>query len=133
MDPEVGRALMLAGLLPAGTDRYIALYLGNPSTAAGLEITLTGYVRVAHQDWTTTIPGVGESVRSNASDIQFATITQAGAADYWAIFDAAVAGNLLRYGLITDMIGTPSPVVFSGFGDDPRFPIGALRVPQKDG
>lgn len=132
MDPEIGRALMLAGLLPAGTDRYVALYLGDPSTAAGLEITLTGYARVAHQDWTTTIPGIGESVRSNASAIQFPTITQAGATDYWAIFDAAIAGNLLRYGLITDILGTPTPVVFTGLGEDARFPIGALRVPLVD-
>ena len=132
MDPEVGRALTLAGLLPAGTDRYVALYLGDPS-GAGVELTLVGYARVAHQDWTTTIPGVGESVRSNASIIQFATITEAGSADYWAIFDAAVAGNLLRYGLITDLIGTPTVVVFSGLGDDARFPIGALRVPLVDG
>jgi len=132
MDPEVGRALMLAGLLPAGTDRYVALYLGNPS-GAGVELTLVGYAREAHQDWTTSVPGVGESVRTNASIIQFATITEAGSADYWAIFDDAVAGDLLRYGLITDLIGTPIVVVFSGFGDDARFPVGALRVPLVDG
>lgn len=124
---------MLAGLLPAGTDRYVALYLGNPSTAVGVELTLTGYARVAHQNWTTTVPGVGESVRSNAALIQFPTITQAGSADYWAIFDNAVAGNLLRYGLITDIIGTPTVVVFTGFGEDAQFPIGALRVPLVDG
>jgi hypothetical protein len=132
VDPEVGRAYMLAGVLPAGTDRYVALYLGDPSTS-GVELTLTGYARVAHQDWTTTVPGVGESVRSNASAIEFPTITEAGAADYWAIFDAAVAGNLLRYGLVTDLFGSPIQVLFSGLGDDARFPIGSLRVLLEDG
>jgi hypothetical protein len=132
MDPEIGRALMLAGVLPAGVDRYVALYLGNPSTVEGVELTLTGYARVAHQDWTTTVPGVGESERSNASPILFPTISQAGSADYWGIFDAAVAGNLLRFGSVTDLLGAPTPVVFTGAGEDARFLIGAIRVSQRD-
>lgn len=131
MDPEVGRALMLAGVLPAGTDRYLALYLGNPAQA-GVEITLTGYARVAHQDWSTTVPMVGESERANASIIEFPTVTQAGSADYWAIFDAAVAGNLLRFGTITDLIGAPTPVVFTGAGEEARFLIGAIVVRLRD-
>lgn len=122
---------MLAAVLPAGTDRYVALYLGNPSLA-GVEITLTGYARVAHQDWSTSVPVVGESVRANASPILFASITQAGQADYWAILDAAVGGNLLRRGLITDLIGSPTPIVFTGVGQEPRFPIGALSILVRD-
>jgi len=134
MDPEVGRAYMLAGVLPAGTDRYIALYLGNPIDpgAPGVEITLAGYARAAHQDWTTSVPGVGKSARSNASPIEFPTITEAGSADYWAIFDASVAGNLLRAGQITDFIGAPTPVVFSGIGEEARFQIGAIVVRVRD-
>jgi len=129
VDPEVGRAIMLAALLPAGTDRYVALYFGDPSTIDGVELTLAGYARVAHQDWTTTVPDPGRSVRSNASVVQFATITEIGRADYWAIFDDAVAGNLLRCGLITDAMGNATVVDFSGLGDDARFLIGALRIP----
>jgi hypothetical protein len=131
MDPEIGRAYMLSGVLPAGTDRYLALYLGNPA-GAGVELTLTGYARVAHQDWSTMVLGVGESERSNASAIEFPTITEAGSADYWAIFDASVAGNLLRFGPITDFIGAPSPVAFSGVGEEARFVIGAIRVGVSD-
>lgn len=134
MDPEVGRALMLAGVLPAGVDRYVALYLGNPADLVipGVEITLTGYARVAHQNWATTVPVVGQSERANAAVIQFPTITQAGSADYWAIFDAAIGGNLLRFGPITDFIGVPSPVVFAGVGDDARFIIGAIVIRVRD-
>lgn len=134
MDPEVGRALMLAGVLPAGTDRYVALYLGNPGDPGdpGVELTLAGYARAAHQDWTTSVLGVGQSERSNASPIEFATITEAGSADYWAIFDAAVAGNLLRVGPITDIIGAPTPVVFSGVGEEARFTIGAIAIQVMD-
>lgn len=131
MDPETGRALMLAAVLPAGEDRYVALFDGDPS-GDGVEITLAGYARVAHQDWTTSVPEVGESVRSNASQIEFPTITDAGVADYWAIFDDAVAGNLLRYGLLTDFIGVPSPVVFSGVGEEATFKIGAIKVGVRD-
>lgn len=122
---------MLAGVLPAGTDRYVALYLGDPIDG-GVEITLTGYARVGHQDWTTTVPTPGQSSRANASPVLFPNITEAGTADYWAIFDASVGGNLLRAGVITDLIGVPTPVVFSGLGDQPRFPIGALRVRLRD-
>ena len=131
MDTDIGREYMLAGLLPAGTDRYVALYLGDP-TDAGVEITLTGYARVAHQNWATTVPIVGESVRSNTSAILVPNITPAGTADYWAIFDASVAGDLLRRGLITDLIGTPTPIVFGGLGDQPRFPIGAIEILLRD-
>jgi hypothetical protein len=131
METEEGRALMLASVLPAGTDRYVALYLGNPIDG-GVELTLTGYARVGHQDWSTTVPTPGQSERANASPVLFPNITQAGTADYWAIFDAAVGGNLLRIGLITDIIGVPSPVVFSGLGDQARFPIGALRIKVMD-
>ena len=131
MDPEVGRAYMLAGVLPAGTDRYVALYLGDPSDT-GVEITLAGYARVAHQNWSTSVPGVGTSSRSNASAITFPTINEAGSADYWAIFDASIGGNLLRFGLVTDILGAPTPVVFSGLGDDAQFGIGTLRVTLND-
>ncbi len=132
METEEGRALMLAGVLPAGTDRYVALYLGDPADG-GAELTLTGYARVGHQDWTTTVPMTWQSSRANASAVLFPNITQAGVADYWAIFDASVGGNLLRRGVITDIIGVPAPIVFSGLGDQARFPIGALRVRLRDG
>lgn len=131
MDSEVGRALMLAGVLPAGVDRYVALYLGNPAQA-GVELTLTGYARVAHQNWSTSVPDVGQSARTNASQIVFPTITQAGDADYWGIFDASVAGNLLRFGPITDFIGAPTPVVFSGIGEEARFLIGTIVISVRD-
>jgi hypothetical protein len=131
MDPETGRALMLAGVLPTGTDRYVALYSGDPRTT-GSEIALAGYARVAHQNWATTVPSVGTSERANTTDITFATITGLGVTDYWAIFDAAVAGNLLRVGPITDIFGTPTPVVFSGGGDDLRFLVGAIRIRVED-
>jgi hypothetical protein len=131
LDPEDGRADMLAGVLPAGTDRYVALYLGSPAEA-GVELTLTGYARVGHQDWTTSVPSVGRSARANASPIEFPTITQAGSADYWAIFNLPVGGTLRRFGPITDFIGAPTPVVFSGVGQEARFIIGAIVITVRD-
>ena len=130
-DPTTGRALMLAGVLPTGTDRYVALYLGDP-TDGGVEISLAGYARVAHQDWATTVPTPGESERSNTTDITFPTITEAGFADYWAVFDASVGGNLLRAGEVVDVMAAPSPISFTGAGEEARFLIGALRIIVRD-
>jgi|SRR5690606_34582057 len=131
MDTDVGRALMLAAVLPAGEDRYVALFDGDP-TGDGVEITLAGYARVAHQDWTTSVPDEGNSERSNASAIEFPTITEDGTADHWAIFDAATDGNLLRYGRVTDFVGMPSPIVFTGIGEEATFAIGAIKCGVRD-
>jgi hypothetical protein len=123
--PE-SRAAALAAILPATTDVYIAMFLGNP-IAGGVELTLTGYARVAYQDWTTADLG-GSSVRSNASFITFPTITQAGSADYWGIYDSAVAGVLLRSGQLQDNLGQMITINFLGLGDEAQFTVGALTV-----
>jgi hypothetical protein len=117
---------MLAGVLPSGTDRYVALFFGDP-ISSGVEVALPGYARVAHQAWSTSAI-VGSSTRANALMAAFPTITGVGVIDYWAIFDASVGGNLLRAGPILDINGVLAPVVLSGGGDDLRFPVGALRV-----
>jgi hypothetical protein len=126
-DTPESRALVLAALLPAGTDRYIALFLGDPLDG-GVELTLTGYARKAHQQWTTTDLG-GSSERSNTTDITFATITQAGGADYWGIYDTAgPGGTLLRRGALLDNLQQPVAIAFSGLGDEARLPAGKLRI-----
>jgi hypothetical protein len=130
--PEA-RALALAAILPAGTDRHIALFLGNP-VDGGAELTLTGYDRVAFQDWSTSF-SAGESIRSNASDIVWPTITDAGDASYWAIFDSPLPGPgvLLRSGMLLDNLGQPITITFSGLGDEARLTIGTLRIKATEG
>jgi hypothetical protein len=116
---------MLAAILPSGVDRYIALFDGNPIDG-GTELTLTGYARVAAQSWTTTIADQN-SQRSNTADIVFPNITQAGTATYWAVYDMAVGGTLLRFGTILNVM-VPFPIVFTGAGDQPRFLVGMFRI-----
>lgn len=130
-DTPEARELALAAILPASTDRYIALFLGNP-IAGGVELSLTGYARVAHQDWATTHPMTGESVRSNTSAITFPTVTDPGDCDYWAIYDADVGGTLLRFGQVLDDLGQPFTVNFTGGGDEAQFNIDALRIKMRD-
>lgn len=119
------RENMLATLLPQGTDRYVALYDGDP-TDGGTELTLTGYSRVAHQDWLTTDNGTN-STRENVGEITFGTFTEAGTATYWGILDAAAAGTLLRSGPLKKSGGVVSPVEI-GVGDDVEFANGGLVI-----
>ena len=123
---EVAREAALASILPATTDRYIALFLGDPADG-GVEITLTGYARVAFQNWSTS-SNPDESTRSPAASIVFPTITQAGTADHWAIFDAPAGGNLWRGGQLLDDLDQPVTINFTGGGDEARFNIGTLRI-----
>lgn len=122
--PEA-RALALGAILPSGTDRYVALFHGDPIDG-GVELTLTDYVRVAHQDWQT-VDGGGSSTRSNIGAITWPVINEAGNADYWAIYDTAVGGTLLRSGPLLDGVGQPVTIVI-GVGDNPEFDHGDLTI-----
>ena len=129
--PEA-RALMLAAVLPASTDVHIALWLGDP-IAAGVELTLAGYARVAFQAWITNDLGQ-ESKRKNTVAITFPTITDAGTADYWSIHDGAVEPSvLLRSGRLLDDLGQPVTIVLTGGGDDVQFNANALEIKVVEG
>lgn len=119
---------MLEALLPNGTDVYVALYLGSP-IAGGSELTLTGYTRIAWQDWATDTNGTVD--RFNNSDILWPAINQAGSADHWAIFDSPSGGILLRAGLTLDGADLPFTIPI-GVGDQPRILNSKLRVVVAD-
>ena len=122
--PEA-RALTLAAILPAGVDRWVALYRNDPING-GTELDVAGYVRIAHQDWTTVDNG-GSSTRSNLGDITYPQFTEAGTATHFAIYDASVGGVLLRSSHIKDNVGDDVDVVFPAFSDL-YFPSGALAL-----
>ena len=123
------RALLLGTGLPVGTDVYLALYDGDPIDG-GSELTLTGYARVAFDDWITIDSGT-DADRVNNTDIVWPVITQAGTCTHWAIFNDAVASdldvNLLRSGETRDALGAPVTVNI-GAGDEPRLFAGTLMV-----
>ncbi len=94
-DPDA-RAAWLALVLPNGTDRWIALFDGDP-TDGGVELTVDGYSRVAHSAWTT-LAAVGKSTRANVGLISFSTVNDAASVSHWAIYDADVDGVRLQRG-----------------------------------
>ena len=128
--PEA-RALALAAILPAGTDRYIALFDGNPIDG-GTEISPTGYARIAFQDWATSA-GVFESTRSNASLVTFGPFTDPSTVSHWAIYDSPVGGILLRSSEVRDNLGQAVVLNLTGANDEPQFPIGELMVKFEEG
>lgn len=121
---------MLATLLPQGTDRYVALYNGDP-TDGGSELTLTGYARVAHQDWLTTDNGT-DSTRENVGEVTFGPFTVGGPASHWGILDASVAGTLLRSGQIANVGGEAITIEITA-GDDLEFASGGLVITLEEG
>lgn len=128
--PET-RNLMLAAVLPASTDVYIALWLRNPIDG-GVELTLTGYTRVAFQTWASFDLG-GESERKNAVPITFPTITDAGTTDHWSIHDVATEPSvLLRSGPLLDDLDQTVTIVLTP-GDDVQFNSNALRIKIVEG
>lgn len=129
---ETARADALNTAMPSGTDRYIGLWDGDPVNG-GTEITLAGYARKAFQDWTTNSTPTS-STRQNVSAITFAVITGVGQATHWAIHDdPAGVGVIRRSGDIRNLVGAPTPIIFTGGGDTVEFPIGTLMVRLDEG
>lgn len=125
------RALMLAAILPAATDRYVALFNGDPSDG-GAEVDLVGYERQAHANWLTADNGT-DSTRENVGAIEFGPITEDGIATHWAIFDEEFDGVLLRSGPLRETAGgTPIEVEITT-GDSVRIPSGNLIIRLTEG
>ena len=116
-----------SGLQPAGADGsfWVALFTVAPSdSAAGTECDYTDYARVEvgrTAGWTV----AGNNV-SNAAAVTFpvAGVTTADVAVAFGIMTAAVAGDLLFWGDITD----PGAGLTISTGVTPSFAIGALDV-----
>lgn len=123
-----GRGLALAGALPAGTNRYVALLTAVPTVDAGtglVEATGSGYARKAHSAWTN--GSVGDVVtRANNGSVEFTALTDAltGVVG-WAIYDAATVGNLVAWGYTRNVGGVKTTFDFA-LGDQPRFIDGEL-------
>ena len=101
---------------------YIALFVGNPDEdgSGGAEISGSNYARVstAGGDWNAAASGSID----NANDITFPQASGSwGTVDYFAIYDASTAGNLLAYGALD----TSKAI---GNGDTPKFAAGSLVI-----
>ncbi len=101
---------------------YVALFVGNPGDAGsgGAEVSGSNYARVstAGGDWNAAASGSID----NANVITFPEASGSwGTVDYFAIYDASSAGNLLAYGVLD-----ASRAV--GSGDTPKFAASSLTI-----
>lgn len=98
---------------------YVGLFTAAPSdSGGGTEVTGGSYARksTAGADWNAASGGS----TSNANAITFVTATASwGTVTHFGIFDAATAGNLLRWAALT----TSKAI---GNGDTASFAAGAL-------
>lgn len=117
-------------ILPDGVDRYVALLVEEPDVVDGtyVEFSDSAYERVAHSAWSTEKIAEGVAARQNNGAIVFASMGDADAVvTHWAIFDAAVAGNLLAAGPTLNGAGEVEPLVINT-NDVPRFNSGDLSL-----
>lgn len=102
---------------------YVGLFTAAPSdTGGGTEVTGGSYARKATvgADWAAAASGS----TSNAATITFVTATASwGTVTHFGLFDAASAGNLLRWAPVT----TPKAI---GTGDVASFPTGNLLITE---
>lgn len=102
---------------------WVGLFTAAPSDAGGgTEVTGGSYVRksTAGADWVAASAGS----TSNANVLTFVTATGSwGTVTHFGLFDAATAGNLLRWAALT----TPKAI---GTGDVASFPVGNLVLTE---
>ncbi len=102
---------------------HVGLLTAAPSDAGGgTEVTGGAYSRkaTAGADWAAAASGSA----SNANVLTFATATAAwGTVTHFAIYDAATAGNMLRWAVLTT-----SKTIASG--DTASFAAGSLTVTE---
>jgi hypothetical protein len=102
---------------------YVGLYTAAPTDAGGgTEVSGGAYARVATTGATWNAASAGSS--SNAAAVTFPTASASwGTVTHFGLFDAASAGNMLRWGALT----TSKTV---GNGDTPSFGIGTLVLTE---
>lgn len=125
-----GEQTALEALLPNGTDVYVAFFTVLPTAddgTGGTEASGSGYARKEHQAWINTTSG-DITYRVNNGAVEFDALT-ADLEDIvgWAIFDAAVAGNMIAFGPLLDVGGNEITKTFTS-GNQPRFIDQELKV-----
>ena len=120
----------LALILPDGVARYVGLLTAQPDVVAGTyaELADSEYVRVTHDAWVDLDLGDGLGARANDGAIAFPGVVDDDTTiSHWAIFDAAVAGNMLAVGPLLNLAGEPEPQLVAT-NVQPRLNDGELRL-----
>lgn len=105
---------------------YVGIFTAAPTDAGGgTEVTGGSYARVAVTNDSTNWPAASGGAKSNGTAITFPSPSANwGVVVAFGIFDAASAGNLLYWGLIS-----PNKTVNNG-DPAPSFAVGALDVTE---
>lgn len=105
---------------------HVGLYTAVPTDAGGgTEVTGGSYARAAVTNNATNWPAAAAGAKANGTAITFpAPTANWGVVVAFGIFDAATAGNLLYWGLIT-----PNKTVNNG-DPAPSFAVGDLDVTE---
>jgi len=102
---------------------YVALYTTAPTDAGGgTEVSGGGYARKAVTNDATNWPAASSSTKSNGTAIAFAEATADwGTVVAFGLFDAAIDGNLLYWGELSQPVAV-------GSGVTATFAVGALTL-----
>lgn len=100
---------------------YLALFSAAPTdVGGGTELAGNGYARVAVTNNSTNFPAAAGGSKSNGVEIAFAAATADWVqATHFAYFDAAAAGNMLRWGALDNPVTAHT-------GESVKFPAGTL-------
>ena len=125
-----GKQTALTYILENGTTYYVALLTTLPTDDDGtalVEASGSGYARKGHSAWMT-VDESPEWYRVNNGAIAFTALT-ADLDDIvgWAIYDAAVAGNLIAWGPLLDVAENEVTQTFTS-GNQPNFVDQELKV-----
>lgn len=126
LENEILDHLLGAATYTAPATVYVALYTAAPTDAGGgTEVTGGGYVRVAVTNNATNWPAASGGAKANGTAITFpAPTANWGVIVAFGILDAATAGNLMYWGLVT-----PNKTVNNG-DPAPSFAVGDLDVTE---
>ena len=97
--------------------RYLALIVGDP-TAAGVEVSATGYARLART--TAQMPITGNEARIDMGEWDDSANASWGIPTYVGLYTAATGGTLLAYGQISPALSeiTSGSRVFANAADN---------------
>lgn len=123
-----GAGAALQALAPNGTARWVGLLSTLPVDAAddGTELDAAGYTRVEHAAWEDVVVGT-DVRRRNVGTIELPELEEGATALGWALYDAAVDGNLLAWGALLDEADEAVAVELD-IGDVPRFLAGDIEL-----
>lgn len=127
--PLAARQAFLAQQLPNGVASYVGLFTSMPTRAGvgGTEASGSGYARVSHASWRSSVHAGFVARRHNNGEVRFAALTDDLTVVGWGAWNAASGGTLLAFGLLRNEDGDARVWELAAL-DTPGWPDGELVV-----